>query len=167
MINTAPPAVLFVLGALFIPFLKGKTKNIYLLLLPIIGFINLINIPEGTHWVVRFLDYELVFGKVDRLSLFFGYIYHLITFLIFLYAIHLKDNAQHVAGFIYAGSSLGVVFAGDFLSLFLFWEMMTFSAVILVWSNRTKKSIAAGFRYLLGSCHRRSLPSGGYYSLCN
>jgi len=149
MINTVPPAVIFILGALLIPLLKGRLKSAYLLLLPIAGFINLINIPEGTHWVVRFLDYELVFGKVDRLSLFFGYIYHLIAFLIILYSIHLKDDLQHVAGFIYAGSSLGVVFAGDLLSLFLFWEMMTFSAVVLVWSNRTKKSIAAGFRYLL------------------
>ena len=149
MINTAPPAVIFILGVLLVPLLKGKLKSAYLLLLPVIGFINLLNIPEGTHFAVRFLDYELIFGKVDRLSLFFGYIYHLITFLIFLYAIHLKDDVQHVAGFMYAGSSLGVVFAGDFLSLFLFWEMMTFSAVILVWSNKTKKSIAAGFRYLL------------------
>ena len=149
MINTVPPVVIFIFGALLIPLFKGKLKSIYLLLLPIVGFINLINIPEGTHWAVRFLDYELVFGKVDRLSLFFGYIYHLITFLILLYAIHLKDDIQHVAGFIYAGSSLGGVFAGDLLSLFLFWEMMTFSAVVLVWSNKTKKSIAAGFRYLL------------------
>ncbi len=99
--------------------------------------------------MVRFLDYELIFGKVDRLSLFFGYIYHLITFLIIIYSLHLKDDIQHMAGYIYAGASLGVVFAGDLLSLFLFWEMMTFSAVILVWSNKTKKAISAGFRYLL------------------
>ncbi|MDI6889590.1 MAG: Na(+)/H(+) antiporter subunit D [Thermodesulfovibrionales bacterium] len=149
MINPVPPAAIFIIGALLIPLLKGRLKSIYLLLLPIVGFINLINIPEGMHWVVRFLDYELVFGKVDRLSLLFGYIYHLIAFIIILYSLHLKDNAQHVAGFIYAGSSLGVVFAGDLISLYLFWEMMTFSAVVLVWSNKTGKSIAAGFRYLL------------------
>ena len=149
MINTVPPAIIFILGALVIPLLKGRLKSAYLLLLPIAGFINLINIPEGTNWIVQFLDYELIFGKVDRLSLFFGYIYHLITFLIIVYAIHVKDDLQYVAGFIYAGSSLGVVFAGDLLSLFLFWEMMTFGAVVLVWSNRTRKSIAAGFRYLL------------------
>src|SRR4030065_1677998 len=107
MINTVPPAAIFIIGALLIPLLKGRLKSLYLLMLPVIGFINLLNIPEGSHWIVRFLDYELVFGKVDRLSLFFGYIYHLITFLILLYAIHLKDDIQHVAGFIYAGSSLG------------------------------------------------------------
>src|SRR4030042_3733838 len=144
MINSVPPLVIFIFGALLIPLFKGKLKSTYLLLLPIVGFINLINIPEGTHWAVRFLDYELVFGKVDRLSLFFGYIYHLITFLILIYAIHLKDDIQHMAGFIYAGSSLGVVFGGDFLFLFFFLEIITFGAVVLVWSNKTKKSIAAG-----------------------
>jgi len=106
MINTIPPASIFILGALLIPLFRGRLKSIYLLLLPVIGFINLINIPEGTHWMVRFLDYELVFGKVDRLSLFFGYIYHLITFIIILYALHLKDDMQHVAGFIYAESKV-------------------------------------------------------------
>jgi len=149
MINALPPAAIFILGALLIPIFRGKLKSFYLLLLPIIGFINLLSIPEGTHFVISFLDYQLVFGKVDRLSLFFGYIYHLIAFLIFLYALHLKDDMQHVAGFIYAGSSLGVVFAGDLLSLYLFWELMVFSAVVLVWSNKTKRAISAGFRYLL------------------
>ncbi|MDO8786298.1 MAG: Na(+)/H(+) antiporter subunit D [Syntrophales bacterium] len=149
MINTVPPAAIFIIGALIIPLLKGRLKSIYLLLLPIIGFINLINMPEGTHWVIKFLDYNLVFSKVDRLSLLFGYIYHLISFIAILYALHVKDDIQHVAGFVYAGSSLGVVFAGDLFSLFLFWEIMTFSAVLLVWSNRTKVSLAAGFRYLL------------------
>lgn len=149
MINPVPPAAIFIIGAFLIPLLRGRLKSVYLLLLPIVSFINLINIPEGTHWVVRFLDYELVFGKVDRLSLVFGYIYHLISFIAFLYALRVKDDGQHVAGYIYAGSSLGVVFAGDLISLYLFWEMMTFSAVVLVWSNRTGKSIAAGFRYLL------------------
>jgi multicomponent Na+:H+ antiporter subunit D len=99
--------------------------------------------------MVRFLDYNLVFGRVDRLSLLFGYIYHLISFIIILYALHLKDDIQHVAGFVFAGSALGVVFTGDLFSLYLFWEMMAFSATVLVWSNRTKTSIAAGFRYLL------------------
>ena len=149
MINTVPPAAIFIFGALLIPLLRGRLKGAYLLLLPVVGFINLINIPEGTHWVVRFLDYELIFGRVDRLSLLFGYIYHLISFIAILYALHVKDDIQHVAGFVYAGSSLGVVFAGDLFSLYLFWEIMTFSAVVLVWSNRTKASLAAGFRYLL------------------
>ena len=149
MINTVPPAAIFIIGALFIPFFKGKLKSVYLLLLPIVGFINLINIPEGSHWVIRFLDYQLVFGKVDRLSLFFGYIYHLISLIAILYSIHVKDDFHHIASIFYAGAAIGVVFAGDLISLFIFWEIMALSATYLVWARKTKASSGAGMRYLL------------------
>jgi multicomponent Na+:H+ antiporter subunit D len=149
MINTMPPAVIFIIGALFIPLFKGKLKSIYLLLLPVIGFINLLNIPEGTHWVVSFLDYNIIFGKVDKLSLFFGYIYHLITLIALIYSLHVKNDADHIAPLFYAGSALGVVFAGDLISLFVFWEIMALSASYLVWSRKTKESYGAGMRYLL------------------
>ncbi|HUU81286.1 MAG TPA: Na(+)/H(+) antiporter subunit D [Acidobacteriota bacterium] len=149
MIDTVPPAFIFIVGALLVPFLNGKLKSAYLLFLPILGFINLINIPEGTHWVVSFLDYNLVFGKVDRLSLLFGYIFHLISFIAILYALHVKDNVQHVAGLVYAGSALGVVYAGDYFSFFIFWEMLTVASIFLIWTRRTSASLAAGFRYLL------------------
>jgi multicomponent Na+:H+ antiporter subunit D len=149
MIDTVPPAFIFIVGALLVPFLKGKLKSAYLLFLPILGFINLINIPEGIHWGVRFLDYELVFGKVDRLSLLFGYIFHLISFIAILYALHVKDTLQHVAGLVYAGSALGVVYAGDYFSFFIFWEMLTVASIFLIWARRTRASLEAGFRYLL------------------
>ncbi|OEU44528.1 MAG: Na(+)/H(+) antiporter subunit D [Desulfobacterales bacterium S7086C20] len=149
MIDAVPPAVIFIIGALLVPLIKGKWKGAFLLLIPIVGFINLIHIPEGTHWVVGFAGYDLVFGKVDRLSLIFGYIFHLITFIALLYALHLKDDLQHVGGLIYAGSALGVVFAGDLFSFFVFWEMLTVSSVLLIWARRTKASTGAGYRYLL------------------
>jgi multicomponent Na+:H+ antiporter subunit D len=149
MIETVPPATVFIFGALLVPFIKGKWKSAYLLLIPVVGFINLINIPEGTHWVVRFLDYDLVFGKVDRLSLLFGYIFHLISFIALLYALHVKHDFQHMAGLVYAGSALGVVFAGDFFSFFVFWELLTVASIFLIWARGTRESRGAGFRYLL------------------
>ena len=149
MISTVPPAFIFIVGGLLVPFIKGKWKSAYLLLIPVIGFINLISIPEGTHWVANFLGYDVVFGRVDRLSLLFGYIFHLISFIALLYALHVKDDLQHVAGLIYAGSSLGVVFAGDLFSFFVFWEMLTVSSVMLIWTRRTRASTYAGYRYVL------------------
>jgi multicomponent Na+:H+ antiporter subunit D len=149
MIDPIPPALIFIIGALLVPFFKGRVKSIYLLLLPVISLINLINIPIGNHWVVSFLGYDLVFGRVDRLSLLFGYIFHLISFIALIYALHVKDDLQHVAGLVYAGSSVGVVFAGDLFSFFVFWELLTVSSIFLIWARRTKASLGAGFRYLL------------------
>ena len=71
MTDVLPPAAIFIIGGLLVPLIKGKWKSAYMLLIPVVGFINLINIPEGTHWVVRFMEYDLIFGKVDRLSLLF------------------------------------------------------------------------------------------------
>ncbi|MBW2195526.1 MAG: Na(+)/H(+) antiporter subunit D [Deltaproteobacteria bacterium] len=149
MIDIVPPAVIFIIGGLLVPLIKGKWKSAFMLLIPVVGFINLINIPQGTHWVVNFLDFEIVFGKVDRLSQIFGYIFHIISFIAIIYALHLKDDVQHVAGFVYAGSALGVVFAGDLLSFFVFWEMLTVASIFLIWARRTKAALGAGFRYLL------------------
>ncbi len=149
MINPIPPALIFIIGALLVPLFRGKVKSVYLLLLPVISFINLISIPIGNHWVVSFLGYDLVFGRVDRLSLLFGYIFHLISFIALIYAIHVKDDLQHVAGLVYAGSSVGVVFAGDLFSFFVFWELLTVSSIFLIWARRTRASLGAGFRYLL------------------
>jgi multicomponent Na+:H+ antiporter subunit D len=149
MISTVPPAFIFIIGGLLVPLIKGRWKGAYLLLIPVIGFLNLISIPEGVHWVVRFLDWELIFGRIDRLSLLFGYIFHLVSFIALIYALHVKDDLQHVAGLVYAGSALGVVFSGDLFSFFIFWEMLTVSSIFLIWARRTKAAQAAGFRYLL------------------
>ncbi len=149
MTDPLPPVILFIVGALLVPFFKGRWKSGLLLLIPVLGFINLIRMEEGTYWVVPFLDYHLIFGRVDRLSLLFGYIFHIISFIAILYALHVKDDIQHVAGLVYAGSALGAVFSGDLFSFFVFWEMLTISSIFLIWARRTEASLASGFRYLL------------------
>lgn len=149
MINALPPAFVLILGALPLIFLRGKIKGVWMLLLPILSFLNLLAIPEGSHWSFEFLGYEMVLGKMDRLSLIFGYIFHLIAFISNLYALHVDDPVQNVAGTIYAGAALGVTFAGDLFTLFVFWEGLTISATFLVLARRTASSIAAGARYFM------------------
>jgi len=150
MSNTIPPGLIFIVGALLIPLIKnGTIKRAYMLLLPVISLINLLHIPSGSHFIVNFLDYNLVFAKVDRLSLLFGYIFHLISLIAGIYALHVKDDLQHIAGFIYGGAAIGVTFAGDLFSLFIFWEMLTVGSVFLIWSRKNQKSLDAGFRYAL------------------
>jgi multicomponent Na+:H+ antiporter subunit D len=149
MINPLPPAAILILGALPVVFLQGKLRKGWLLLLPVISFLNLLLIPEGTHWTVSFLDYHLIFGQVDRLSLIFGYIFHLIAIIATLYALHVEDVVQNIAGLVYAGAALGVTFAGDFFSLFAFWEILTISATFLILARRTPTALGAGFRYFM------------------
>ena len=149
MNNYFPPALIFIIGALFIPVLKGKVKSAFMLLLPVLSFIILVNIPEGKYWVFNLLDYELILGRVDRLSRVFGYIFTIISFIAILFALKVDDDLQHVAGLIYAGGALGVTFAGDLFSLYIFWEIMAVASTFLILARRTIKSQAAAFRYIL------------------
>jgi multicomponent Na+:H+ antiporter subunit D len=120
-----------------------------MLALPVLAFINLIHLPLGDSWVVPFLGQELVLARIDRLSLVFGYIFILIGLISTIYALHVEETLQNVAGALYTGSALGVVFAGDFFSFFIFWELLTVFCVQLIWARRTRLSMGAGYRYLL------------------
>ena len=149
MNDAVPPVLIFAIGAVLLPFVPGRLKSAWLLLVPVAGFVNLMMLKEGVHFRIDFLGFQLVLGRVDRLSLLFGYIFHLISFIAILYALHVKDNLEQMAGLLYAGSALGAVFSGDLFSFFVFWEMLTVFSIFLIWSRRTQAAMGAGFRYLM------------------
>ncbi|MBF0230901.1 MAG: Na(+)/H(+) antiporter subunit D [Desulfamplus sp.] len=150
ILNTGfPPGLIFIIGAIFIPLFKGKWKSALMLMLPILAFMSLMRMPEGSNWMVKFMDYDLILGQVDRLSLPFGYIFTIISFIAVIFALQVEDDIQHVAGFVYAGSALGVTFAGDLFSLYIFWEFMAIGSTFLILARRTKASQSAAFRYIM------------------
>lgn len=143
------PAILFLAGAFLIPFLKGKVQKAYLILIPAAAFALVATVSPGTYGVYNFLGHDVIFGKIDRLSLVFSYVFTIMAFIGMVYSIHLEDDSQHIAAWLYVGSSLGVTFAGDYFSLFVFWEIMAFASAYLVFARKDKKAIDAGFRYIL------------------
>ena len=134
------PALFFFLGGLLLPLFKGKFKKAFILLVPILSIISVAMTNYGNYGQYHFLNVAGLFGRVDKLSM---------VFLGTLYALHREEDGHHIAGFFYVGGSLGAIFAGDYLTLFIFWEIMAFSSVFLIWYRKEKRSIEAGFRYLL------------------
>jgi multicomponent Na+:H+ antiporter subunit D len=149
MTDTIHPAMILIIGALFVPIIRGRFKSAYMLILPLLAFIALLRMPEGKYWIVDFMSYQLIFARVDNLSMAFGYIFIIITVVGVLFALKVEDDLQHVSALIYAGSAVGVTFAGDLITLYLFWEMLAISSTFLVLARRTKASRAAALRYVL------------------
>ena len=143
------PAIFFYIGSLLLPFMKGKARKFFILFIPVLSIIDVAFMHAGTYGSYRFLNMNIVFGRVDKLSLVFAWVFVIMAFLGALYALHVKEDGHHVAGAFYVGSSLGAIFAGDYLTLFIFWEAMAFSSVFLVWYRKEKRSVDAGYRYLL------------------
>lgn len=149
MIEFIPPAFIYIVGALLVPLLRGRVKSAYMLILPVVSFLFLVSAQVGTAWEMNFLGFELTPFRVDRLSLVFGYIFHFVSLVGIIYTLNIKNDLEYVAGLVYGGSALGAVFAGDLFTFFVFWEMLTVSALWLIWARRTKASQEAGFRYLM------------------
>jgi multicomponent Na+:H+ antiporter subunit D len=143
------PALFFFLGSALLPFFQGKARKAILLLIPTLAIIAVAAAEQGIYGQYRFLNIEGVFGRVDKLSLIFAWVFTIMAFLGALYALHREESGHHIAGFLYVGSSLGAIFAGDYFTLFIFWEIMAFASVFLIWYRRTKMALDAGFRYLL------------------
>jgi multicomponent Na+:H+ antiporter subunit D len=149
MIDWFHPSILFILGAFAIPFLRGKAQQSWLMLIPLLSVATVFSMTPGTYWTYTFLGTPLTFGAVDKLSIVFGWVFTIASFISIVYALHVKDQGQHMAAFLYVGGALGVTFAGDYFTLFVFWELMAFASAYLVFASRTSEAIAAGYRYIL------------------
>ena len=149
MISDFPPAAILILGALLVPFIKGNAKNWYVIILPAVAFYLISQLEVGSSWQFHFFGFDLTFLRVDKLSKVFGYIFTLNAVAAFVYAFYLKDNTQHIAALFYIGSALGVVFAGDLVSLYFFWEVMAVASTFLILARKTEKAQGAAMRYIL------------------
>lgn len=149
MTASLPPALILMGGALVVPFLPGRVKKLWLLFLAAWTLWICWSLPEGVSWRLPFLDLELVLLKVDGLSRVFGLGFALVFLLGVLYSLPTSNDLQHLAALFYAGGALGVTFAGDFFSLYLFWEVMAVASTFLILAAREPLARGAAFRYVM------------------
>ena len=85
------PSVFYILGGLFIPFLKGRVKQGYMLFVTLLAFFAVVNLPYGAFGVYEFLSWKLTFLEVDKLSKVFAYIFTIMGVIgvIYLSLIHI------------------------------------------------------------------------------
>lgn len=143
------PALPFFAAALLALVTPGWLRSAILLAAPVLGAGLLLGADTDVFQQARIMDLILVPYRVDALSLIFGYAFLIGAFISILFSLKNQDTMEHVAAQVYVGSSMGVLFAGDLLSLFVCWEIMGLSSVFLIWASRTEASLKAGIRYLL------------------
>ncbi len=144
-----PPSLWLLAGVVFTPFLSRRWRPWALLLFPLGAVLYIWQLPEGAVLEAAMLNTQLVLCRVDALSRVFGLIFSFIAFAGMIYGFHVRETAHQCAGLLYASGALGVAFAGDFFTLFVFWEMMAVASTYLIWARRTPSSRRAGTRYIL------------------
>ena len=144
------PFMIFLLGAALLPLIpQGSPRALLSLLIPVASAYMIWVTPDGIIGQVSLAGWELSLLRMDGLSRIFGLIFSLAAFLALLYAWHLRDTVQQIATLLYAGAAIGATFAGDLLSLFIFWEATAIASVFLIWARRTEGAYWTGLRYLV------------------
>jgi len=100
-IESFPPGLVLIVGALLIPLLPKRLQSVGAVVLPAVGFAHLLALDVGISHQLRVFDYQLTVVRIDRLSLVFGYIFHIAAFLAAVYALHVRDTVQHLAAMVY------------------------------------------------------------------
>ncbi len=149
MIDWLHPSIILMLGALPLAGLTGQARRIWQMLLPVIVLACIIQLEAGSQLTLSMLGIELMPLRVDKTALVFAYVIGIILIIGNLYALHVNDRVQHVAAMLYGASALGVVLAGDLITLYVFWEIMMIASVWLIWRRGSSASYQAGMRYLL------------------
>ena len=150
MTSSIPPAFVFLAGAIAISLLPARLRQLLLLAIPLVGGLNLWAIWNGANGLdIGLFDARLSLLRVDSLSFLFGLLFHVAAFLGAVFALHVRDRLQQVGALLYAGAALGAVFAGDLISLFIFWELATLGSVLLILARRAPRASRAGMRYLV------------------
>ena len=150
MTSSVPPVFIFLGAAALVPLLPGGLRRLAVPAVPLLGGINLWFLWQGAPALdLTVLDYRLELLRADSLSLLFGLIFHIAAFLGAVFAFHVQDRLQQAGCLLYAGSALGAVFAGDLISLVIFWEGAALGSVLLILARRTPRATRAAMRYLV------------------
>jgi multicomponent Na+:H+ antiporter subunit D len=106
-------------------------------------------VAEGTHLadITLFGAFDVVIYNVDQFSRLMGLIFGFIGAVAVLYSYASDaDSTQTAYALSYVGTSLGAVYAGDWLTLIFFWELMAVTSTLLVW-HYGGAAVRSGFRY--------------------
>ncbi|MEM7610400.1 MAG: Na(+)/H(+) antiporter subunit D [Pseudomonadota bacterium] len=149
MFEMLPPALIMLMGALLIGPTRGHVRNAVVLLTPLLTLLAVWQVADGVAYDVAFLDYRIEPLEGSPVRRLFATIFALMAFVGGLYAFRQAKWYELSAAFAYAAGAIGVSFAGDLITLFLYWELMALFSTVVVWCGGTPEARAAGIRYAI------------------
>jgi multicomponent Na+:H+ antiporter subunit D len=142
------PVLPFVVAALLVRVVPRTVGHAVMVAAPLTAMVQLWLLEPGTSVQVSYLDFTLEVLRVDGLSTPFGVVFAIAALIGGIYGIASQLGPERSAALLYAGAAFGVVYAGDLLTFFLFWETKAIASTFLILARRTERSGRAGMRYL-------------------
>jgi multicomponent Na+:H+ antiporter subunit D len=125
------PATALLVGALALIFMRGAARMTALLAFPLLALVLVWLVPTGSV-SADYLGHALIPIRADALAHLFAAVFALAAFLGALFALDRTSTLELSSAFVYAAGALGVVFAGDWITLFVWWEVMAIASTVIV-----------------------------------
>jgi len=150
------PGMILFLGGIIVGLLPGRqVRGAVSLVTVALGYLFLASYgsaPMGEPLFFgqnSFLGLEMIPVRIDKLSVIFSTIFLIAAAINAIYGWLHATRIEASMGLIYAGAAVGGALAGDFLTLFVFWELAALSSVFIVWAGGTHSAFKAGMRYMV------------------
>ncbi|MCF2949195.1 Na(+)/H(+) antiporter subunit D [Paraglaciecola aquimarina] len=143
------PALILLIASVLIGLVKGHARTAVILLAPLMTLWAIWQVPDGVQTTVKFLSYYIEPVEGSPLRRLFATVFAIMVFVGGLYAFRIAKWYELAAAFAYAAGAIGVCFAGDLITMFLYWELMAIFSTIVVWCGGTPAARAAGIRYAI------------------
>lgn len=150
MFESLPPALALIGGALLTAAISSRQLRAFVVVgAPLVCLYGIWQVPDGVSLTTSFLGYTLELVEGSPVRRLFATIFALMSVTGAVFAFNHARRTELVAAQFYAAGAVGVCFAGDLLTLFVFWELMALFSTVVVWCGGTEKARAAGVRYAI------------------
>ncbi len=144
-----PPAFILLGAAILVALTRKTARNTILLLAPLATLVFVLMLQDGAVLWAGFLSYEVTLVEVDGMRKVLAAAFVLMLLAVMFFAMNRAGAVELTAAMAYGGAALGVLFAGDLLMLFLFWELMVIFSAIIIFAAGTEAARGAGIRYII------------------
>jgi multicomponent Na+:H+ antiporter subunit D len=144
-----PPAFILILGALLIAVARPGMRPVIVLAAPLLTLWAIWQLPDGVLMTVGFLGYPIELVEANAVRRLFATAFAIMAFAGGLFGLRQAKWQETAASYAYAAGAIGVSFAGDLITFFLFWEFMALFSTVVIWCGGTDAARRAGVRYAL------------------
>ncbi len=142
------PGLWLILGGLFFAITDRRAWLLLIVVAPLLALLTVWLMPFDAVWSVSFLGHELQPVKSTATGRLFATVFSLMALAGGIFAWRIASRLELTAAYAYAGSAVCVTFAGDLLTLFVFWELMALGSTLVLWAASTEAARKASIRYL-------------------
>ena len=149
MLTNIPPGLIMILGAALVPLLTHTPRQVFMLGLILLSGLQAWQLEPGVYLSTTIVGLDLTLIRADALTKPFALVFHIAAALGVIFAMSEKCRVSEASGLAYAGAAIAALFAGDFITLFIFWELTAFTSVFLILKGNRPGSMRAAMRYLI------------------